>query len=165
MIEMMCKMIIQCHEYFKQNEESSSISLRDVDRFNTLYKWFKKSLDEKKGVDSENGVTNKYKENKLKYRVRPETILFTNDEIEIRANILALCHCYYLRISNLEQRKQFLDQVCNIGENCFDVTPQFIIEVLNNEQNDYLCRMELPYGTAVNQAIKENIFALIPCVM
>ena len=25
--------------------------------------------------------------------------------------------------------------------------------------------MDLPYGTAVNQAIKENIFALIPCIM
>ncbi len=43
-IKIMKDMLIQCHEYFKLNEEASSVSLRDVARFNKLYKWFKKSL-------------------------------------------------------------------------------------------------------------------------
>ena len=33
------------------------------------------------------------------------------------------------------------------------------------EQNDYLVRMDLPEATAINQALKENIFAIIPCII
>ena len=31
------------------------------------------------------------------------------------------------------------------------------------EEDDYLLRMELPLGTALNQALRENVFTLIPC--
>ena len=33
------------------------------------------------------------------------------------------------------------------------------------EQNDYLARMQLPDGTALNRALRENIFAMIPCII
>jgi hypothetical protein len=34
-----------------------------------------------------------------------------NDEIDLKATILAICHCYYLRISNLDERKRFLNEI------------------------------------------------------
>lgn len=43
-INLMQRMLVSCHKYFKKEEEASSVSLRDVARFNKLFKWFKKSL-------------------------------------------------------------------------------------------------------------------------
>jgi hypothetical protein len=34
-----------------------------------------------------------------------------NDERDLKATILAICHCYYLRISNLDERKRFLNEI------------------------------------------------------
>ena len=38
---------------------------------------------------------------------------------------------------------------------------QYLQNYLNYEQNDYILRMELEEGIAVNLALKENIFAVI----
>jgi E3 ubiquitin-protein ligase RNF213 len=46
-----------------------------------------------------------------------------------------------------------------------DFTTLEIEEMLELEQNDYICRMELTPDIAVNQALKENIFAIIPCII
>ncbi len=40
-----------------------------------------------------------------------------------------------------------------------------IEELLELETNDYICRMELSPHIAVNHSLKENIFAIIPCVI
>lgn len=50
-VEMMTAMIISCHKYFGENEDKSSVSLRDVSRFIILYKWFKESLLKKKNIE------------------------------------------------------------------------------------------------------------------
>ncbi len=50
-VEMMTAMIIACHKYFGENEDKSSVSLRDVSRFIILYKWFKESLLKKKNIE------------------------------------------------------------------------------------------------------------------
>jgi hypothetical protein len=41
------EMIIACHKYFKEEEEASSISLRDVQRFIILSNFFKEQLEKK----------------------------------------------------------------------------------------------------------------------
>jgi len=55
-IEMMKLMLIACHKYFKENEDSSSVSLRDVSRFIILYKFFKKSLNTKQEIARTSGL-------------------------------------------------------------------------------------------------------------
>ena len=40
-----------------------------------------------------------------------------------------------------------------------------MLEVFNDEQEDYLRRMTLPPGIALNTALKENIFTLLVCVV
>lgn len=39
-VEMITQMLVAAHRYFKRNEDSSSVSLRDVSRFIILYLWF-----------------------------------------------------------------------------------------------------------------------------
>lgn len=50
-IEMITPMLIACHKYFKKNEDSSSVSLRDIARFIKLYQWFNESLLSKKKLE------------------------------------------------------------------------------------------------------------------
>jgi hypothetical protein len=49
-VNMVTQMLVAAHKYFKRNEDSSSVSLRDVSRFIILYKWFSQSLLSKKEI-------------------------------------------------------------------------------------------------------------------
>jgi hypothetical protein len=49
-VNMVTQMLVAAHKYFKRNEDSSSVSLRDVSRFIILYKWFSQSLLAKKEI-------------------------------------------------------------------------------------------------------------------
>jgi hypothetical protein len=55
-VEMMTLMLIACHKYFGENEDKSSVSLRDVTRFTILYKWFKEQLLKKKEIELKHGM-------------------------------------------------------------------------------------------------------------
>ena len=92
---MITNLICKCHKYFEEYEDASSVSLRDVTRFVILYKWFKESLNEKmKFLDNERYLNNITKYNlEISYDNRK----YSND---MEACLLALCHCYYLRISS-----------------------------------------------------------------
>ena len=46
-----------------------------------------------------------------------------------------------------------------------EVSIKEVKKILENEKQDILARMQLPEGTALNQALTENIFALIPCII
>ena len=79
--------------------------------------------------------------------------------------MLAIIHCYYLRLAKIKDREIFLTYICNSQSKYPALTPKKVLEYLNYEQNDYILRMDLGEGIAVNLALKENIFAIIPCVM
>jgi hypothetical protein len=50
-VPMISSMLMACHSYFKENEDNSSVSLRDVARFIILNQWFKKSIEDKKRLE------------------------------------------------------------------------------------------------------------------
>ena len=95
-------MLIACHKYFAVHEDQSSVSLRDVSRFIILYKWFKQSITDKKAQADNGEKSERYATNVAKFKglkvLRYEQ---ADIDIELYSNILALCHCYYLRISSL----------------------------------------------------------------
>ncbi|CAG9322655.1 unnamed protein product [Blepharisma stoltei] len=144
------------HNHFQKSEDASSVSLRDVSRFIKLYKWFKNSIIEKKAHRNE-----RYQENLKKYNLITED---RNSDPDFDAGILAFCHCYYLRHSTQIKRFEFLEEICRII-NRDTIFVERIIAIIENEQNDYLARMELPKGTAFNKALRENIFTIIPCII
>ncbi len=78
---MITRMLMEGQKYFQLNEDSSSVSLRDISRFIILFEWFNDSFKLKQ-KEQINGY-------KLKIK------------LEMRACILAFCHCYYLRISSI----------------------------------------------------------------
>ena len=114
-VPMITSMLLACHGYFKKNEDNSSVSLRDVARFIILCQWFKKSIEDKKALEREGGrcqMSQRYLANKEKYMLKVEDYYHIS-QIDLRASVLALTHCYYLRISNMRSRYQFLEAVCS----------------------------------------------------
>lgn len=109
------------------------------------------------------GENHRYNENKHKYNL-PLLDYKEADDFDLRASMLAICHCYYLRISSHAERQRFVKIICE-AQSEERLTMDDVLTMVNLEQNDYLMRMELPEGTAVNLAIKENIFAMIPCIV
>lgn len=88
-------MLMACHRYFNKNENNSSVSLRDVERFIIFCKWFEESIKEKKRLAKDESKNQPVKFDK--YNLNVEDYSQVTD-IELRASVLAMTHCYYLRI-------------------------------------------------------------------
>jgi len=78
-----------------------------------------------------------------------------------RAFILSICFCYYMRLGTFESRQKYLEMV----EKLMGYPQKYMSKVLENEQLDYLSRMQRPKGCALNLALRENVFTCLVCLM
>lgn len=161
------KIICKIHDYFCSSEDTSSVSLRDVVRFSKLAVWFKDSIEKRKDFILTENSQKFLKNNKVSGY---PTDLSEND-ILIRAWILALIHCYYLRLPNEESRLKILELISSAvclnpeyshldEQSCFKITEEY----LKNEQYDLVSRFTIDKKYAINLALRENIFAILPCI-
>ena len=135
--------ICQSQEFFRQLEDVSSVSLRDVARFCRLYNWFYQSITKREG------------ENKAPTLVR-------------RSSLLALLLCYYYRLNSPQDRKDYVTRMETILSKILTQiaeTPNFLIRILDGEQRKLIEKMQLPPGTAKNRALMDNIFVLLVCII
>jgi hypothetical protein len=71
----------------------------------------KKEIELKHGAQSQKSV--KYKANLEKFKLNfCDYSVINIKDMDERACILALTHCYYLRLSNLKDREEFLIRIC-----------------------------------------------------
>ena len=143
--KMLCyvvELVSECHRKFREWEDVSSVSLRDVVRYKILFTWFAQSIKKRLELKKE--------KNK-----RPGNLYQ-------QAAVLSLLHCYFLRISSQNRRNEFLNEVFDK----FSMNRKDVELLLYEEENDFLERMSpLPEGIAKNQALRENVFALIVCIV
>ncbi|WAR10217.1 R213A-like protein [Mya arenaria] len=133
-------------DFVREYEKSTCVvSLRDVSRCKKLVQWFMSFLKRKHLlVPSRNE--------------RPR---------EIRAFVLALGVCYHSRFVEKSARCQYRQRlgVC-FAKNMFpDYLENDIHDIIKDEQQDILDRMELPPGTAKNTALQENVFMIVVCIL
>ena len=137
--------VFESQQYLKEKEDVSSVSLRDVQRFKKLFEFF---LD--------------YSSREISKNMKSRNNLQINHiHTNTRAGILALMHCYYLRLDSKEKRKNYLDMISRK----MNFNSQSITEICREEQDDYLIRMEIPPGIAKNEALRENVFAMLVCIV
>lgn len=104
-------------------------------------------------------------------------------EIELRAILLAVAHCYHCRLPNAATRAQYMQRVARAVGRFRDenrrfwashhgrsraepgVTATDVGDILLCEQLDYLERMQVPADTARNEALRENVFTLLVCIL
>lgn len=86
--------------------------------------------------------------------------------IQLQALVLALMHTYLSRLASRGDRQHYLQLLVDVFKaNNRNATVEELLTILEAEQQDYLKRMELPAGIAVNEALRENIFTALVCIL
>ena len=155
--KLLTEVISEVQEFIRRKEDSSSVSLRDVNRFKQVFSWFKKSLSER---------PEPLGRKKFSYWKKDISKLKDPKKITIRAIVLALTHCYIYRFSSKATRKELIDKCVEVmKENGLKLSDKKFKKYCNDEQEDYLYRMNLPKGIALNSALKENVFTALVCIV
>ena len=137
-----------CHNYMKENNDISIVSLREVNRFNFFFEFFVNYITGRKNLSdtsNENKIVNS----------------LSQIEIYYYSINLSLYICYYLRLPDKGTRKELENR---INELKFFSEGNFLKAPLNEQ--DYICNnLEIPKGIAKNRNLKENLFILFFCII
>ncbi|CAG8507631.1 2484_t:CDS:2, partial [Racocetra fulgida] len=147
------ELLYSSQTFIRNVEEPFSVSLRDVKRAIKLFKFFKK------------------------YNPSNLSAGRVSEPHEIRPMVLALSLCYLFRLHDQSQRKKYREEIISIIEKHHKTNHEnsqqqrqrkkqigdlFQITI-SKEQNMYIKKMQLPEGTALNEALQENILVMIVC--
>ena len=134
--ELTKKLIEKSHFFIKEKSDISSVSLRDINRFGKMYKFFNEYLEKRKRYSNDKEI-----------------------EIEKDSIILSLYFCYYLRIPTMNLRKEYINEIKKIEDIPFeqisDRESEFITNII----------LEGKKGYAKNKALKENLFCEFVCLI
>lgn len=140
-------LLLATSQKFVRKEEGSActVSLRDVSRCIQLIKWFEKDF-----------LPKQHKQ-------------LSEVEVYCRSFILGLTMCYACRFSNSEDRLKYRKKLLAVFQeqsNKFQISSeQEIAECVTREQNAILKHMVIPEGIAVNEALRENVFVTLICII
>ena len=150
LIKLQIDVISLCQNFMKDNNDVSIVSLREVNRYIIFFKFFiefikKRNTNENNSKDEEEIIS--YYRNKTRY------------DIYICGVNLAIYICYYLRLPDKIIRTQFENI---INKKYFNGD---FLKLPNLELNYLINNLVIPIGIAKNQALKENIFASMFCIV
>mmetsp|Transcript_16892 Transcript_16892/g.40381 ORF Transcript_16892/g.40381 Transcript_16892/m.40381 type:complete len:3239 (-) Transcript_16892:1608-11324(-) len=175
------KLVFQSQCFIRKVEEDSSVSLRDVRRFKKLVSWFyatriERATMEKAAQDAAESESMPWWD--VQRHAVSDFFSQANihhlDESEV-AIVLALAHCYYCRLPTPQKRQTYLELIekhwqRNLTQSKSHtlVDRKRFLEIVHAEQREYIDRMDVPEhlgAVAINNAILENIFVLLVCIV
>ncbi|CAB4494063.1 unnamed protein product [Rhizophagus irregularis] len=143
------ELLFASQKFTRKVEEPYSVSLRDVKRAITLVKFFYNSL-----------------ENRPAYKKGHNYPPPGNPTITTRSYVLALSLCYHSRLYDQNLRKQYRSEMGQIFQNHQAyVGESMFAKIIREEQEDYINRMQCPSSTAHNEALLENVLAMVVCIL
>ncbi|KAK3257836.1 hypothetical protein CYMTET_33097 [Cymbomonas tetramitiformis] len=185
--DLLVEAAIMSHGFVREVEEMCSVSLRDICRLKLLAAWFLDKLSareecaRKERREHQARADGSYFSGVSRYlyymRSRDHhhrtkggpsaSKAVTEQQLRHRAIVLALLHCYYCRLATAEHRQAYLQRLAGVlqtaGHKHMDA--RWIRQEMRAEQLEWVNRMELPEGTARNEALLENVFVLLVCVL
>ena len=151
------EMIVESQRFIRENNDVSSVSLREIRRFNIFFEFFYDYLRKKKEMNKNdlNGINiSDFEKENYKYYSK-----FSYKDIHIYSIILSVFVCYYLRIPENTVREQLNNILKKILEK-FDKNYNEFLEIPKKEENFIAECIDLEKGIAKNKALLDNIFAL-----
>ena len=141
-IKLMTDLIAESHEFIRVREKGTC-SLRDVARCLKLFNWFKETLTLR-------GTFN------------------TPQEILKQSAILSLAICYHSRLSLL--RKEYTDKIMQVYNKSnrnpnSNLKPDEFNYIIRKEEEFWVSQMNPGEGIALNEALCENIFMILVCIL
>ncbi|KAH7446603.1 hypothetical protein KP509_01G064300 [Ceratopteris richardii] len=139
------ELISNSQKFMREHLGFASVSLRDVQRWISLFNWFQNDI-----------------------RTRLQIKNFRGSKIvERRAKVLACALCYHCRFPGKDIRRQYREMCCSFlsssGSNTLSQAK--FLKILHEEERDILSRMEIPPGIAVNSSLLENVFVVLVCLL
>ena len=158
LIDMQIECISFSQNYVKENNDISVVSLREVNRFILFFKFFVNFI-EKRSKEDENFNSKGFKiladEISLFYQNKPNIFIYQS------AINLSLFICYYLRLPDKETRKEYVEKI--------DPQNKFFngdfLKIPSLEMDYVINSFIIPIGIAKNQALKENLFSSLYCII
>nr|XP_024402110.1 uncharacterized protein LOC112295119 isoform X3 [Physcomitrium patens] len=141
------KLLVMSQAFVRGKCGEASVSLRDARRCVDLFNYFSEDLEG-----------------------RPQSL--PTECRAKRAALLSFAHCYYYRLASDEERAEYkVKYITTINGNNWrkrfarrSYTEKFDKELFE-EQMNLLDHMEIPPGVAKNQALRENIFVTLTCIL
>ena len=121
---------------------SSAVSQRDIQKVLKLYTWFKQSYK----------TLCKFPE--FNYAQRWGE---SEKDVSMRSLYLSLALVYYFRLNKV-YRERYAEEMSN------DIRYNFL-DILNSELKWFMDNMSIPPGIANTQALRENVYAMVICIM
>ena len=151
-------MIVTAQNFIRSNNDISSVSLREIRRFNIFYEFFFKYLKKKKATyhESQNEEEDKNFFEKL-----------TSNDLQFYSITLAVFNCYYLRIPDHKTRKNLEKEITKLIEkynSSHKKNYKGFLELPEKEETYIIENIELEKGIAKNKALKDNIFSLFVAI-
>ena len=152
-------MIVCAQNYIRSKNDVSSVSLREIRRFNIFYEFFYGYLKNKKEIKYDmlenrkmEGADNFYKN-------------LDEFSLQIYSIILSIFVCYYLRISDIQTRDDLKKQLNEIYNNLDDkYKGKDFLDIPKEEEKYVVNNIELEKGIAKNRALLDNVFSLFVAI-
>jgi hypothetical protein len=142
------ELLYASQQFIRDVEEPFSVSLRDVKRAIQLANWFYKSLTMRR-------------QSFASYPPKREA------DRRLRSYVLALGLCYQSRLYKRHLRRQYQEKMADSFQKVQQkehMTVDYFNRVIKEEQIDFYKRMLVPKSTAANEALLENLLAMIVCI-
>ena len=146
-------MIMKSQNYIRTKNDISSVSLREIRRFNIFFEFFYKHLSYKK---NNSDMLMENLELEKEYTIYKS---LTETDLIIYSINLSVYICYYLRITNKQFRNELKILLTDLMSK-FDKKYNDFLFIPNLEQKFILKNIELERGISKNKALLENIFSL-----
>ena len=157
-------MLVICHNFIRKYNEISSVSLREIRRFNIFYEFFYdyiklKKKNEQKNTERSSNNNNFTISNIFSFLGMKEL------DIHISAINLSIFICYYMRITNKQLREMLYNQlnqkICMLND---WFNGKDFLEIPLNEEKFIADNIQIDIGIAKNKALLENLFSLFVAI-
>ena len=150
-----CDMIWEAQQYIREKNDKSAVSLREIRRVNIFFEFFYNYLKSKKEFYLK-GNQNELNEEDSEFYIKLDDYT-----MQIYAINLSIFMCYYLRITDKEQRKELNKKMNDIFNQFNDnFKSKDFLDLPIKEEKFIVNNIKLDKGIAKNRALLENIFSL-----
>lgn len=157
-------LVYNSHKTVRDIEERSGVSLRDISRVMTLYKWFNKTIDELAAIYP------KWDDNPVKIEALDQSFPFKKDEAWMKAAGCAVFITYGLRLNGRtkDQKKLMVrmkdaytkvvktDDAKNINDTLELLARMYLFKISQKTK-------AIPPNIAINRPLMENFITMLAC--
>ncbi|CAG8442611.1 13450_t:CDS:10 [Gigaspora rosea] len=162
-------LLIESQEFIRDKEGAHGVSLRDVKRAIIVFKFFCESLKKRQELAGPGKSSNILKSFLKSIKKIAKRDAFYGKETLgniVKSYILALSLCYQVRFFEQEIRDEYQNRICKVfGRFGISMNSQTFVEIIQEEQKDFMKRMTKPSMIAENFALLENALVMTVCIL